>query len=189
MSIIGRTGIAIAMVVVFGGGQQLMAMPWSGAARARTLQTLRTTDADLAQLIEYGLSHSLTLRRLQARLEECPVIVYLARARLPSGMWGRTRLIGKGGDAWRFLLVELDDRIRLLDQLSVLGHELQHAIEIADASEVVDVESLAALYRRIGREDHPDGPDAPTRAFETREAIKTGRRVRAELSAWGQILN
>ena len=151
------------------------------ANRTIALQTIRSADAQLMQLIDQGLLHSTTLRRLQAHLADSPVIIYLSRVTLPRGLWGRTRIIGFG-DAWRFLSVEIDDHINVLDQLATIGHELQHATEIADAGDVVDAGSLAALYRRIGREsiDH----DLTKDSFETDEARDAGHRVRAELSGW-----
>ena len=35
-------------------------------------------------------------------------------------------------------------------QIALIGHELQHAVEIADAPDVVDRPSLAREYQRIG---------------------------------------
>ena len=109
------------------------------------------------------------------------MIVYLARVTLPAGIVGRTRLIG-AGDRWRFLSVEVDERVPALDLLTTIGHELQHALEIADAGDVIDLPSLEALYRRIGVDS--GGEDSKTHRYETREAQDTGRRVRAELSGW-----
>jgi len=64
------------------------------------------------------------------------------------------------------------------DQIAALGHELRHAVEIADAPSVVDVASLGELYRRIGFASH--GVRKGT-GFESRAAIESARRVWAEL--------
>ena len=63
---------------------------------------------------------------------------------------------------------------------AALGHELQHAVEIADAAWVVDHASFAALYRDIGYES---GGDLHANCFETPEAIRLGARVLAEFRA------
>ena len=96
---------------------------------------------------------------------------------LESGVGGRTRFIGQG-DGWRFLSVEVDDRSPKAIVLAMLGHELQHAVEIANAPDVTNDDGLAALYRRIGycRKSCGDQPD-----LETQAALDTEHRVYAEL--------
>jgi hypothetical protein len=55
-----------------------------------------------------------------------------------------------------------------------LAHELWHVLEIADAPDVVDADSLRALYRRIGR------PSVRPDLFETDAAIQVTAAVAAE---------
>jgi hypothetical protein len=55
-----------------------------------------------------------------------------------------------------------------------IAHEVQHALEIADAPDVVDRRSPAVLYRRIG---HVSGVNS----FETIDAQAMQRRVCREL--------
>ena len=64
--------------------------------------------------------------------------------------------------------------------MSLLAHELQHAVEIADAPEVVDEASLKELYRRLGADSGPGAFNGSV-WFETQGAIDTGRRVYSEL--------
>lgn len=175
----------VAVIAMFVRGQTIATAATGATKKTSTLQTIRSADAPLMQLIEQGFAHSATLRRLQAHLADSPVIVYLSRVTLPRGLWGRTRIIGSG-DAWRFLSIEIDDRISLLDQVSTIGHELQHAVEIADAGDAVDAGTLATLYRRIGHESPQidRDPGAGKEFFETEEARDAGHRVRAELTGW-----
>jgi hypothetical protein len=63
-------------------------------------------------------------------------------------------------------------------QLIALGHELQHAVEIADAAQVVDAPTLAAHYSRIGAQTNAG---SPVLTFETDAARKTSMQVRREL--------
>jgi hypothetical protein len=56
-----------------------------------------------------------------------------------------------------------------------LGHELQHALEVAGASQVVSQATFAAFYARIGQAHRPG-------RCETRAARQVALRIRAELS-------
>jgi hypothetical protein len=55
------------------------------------------------------------------------------------------------------------------------AHELQHAIEVAQAPEVTDARSLAQLYRRIGWEGQAG-------RFESNRARAIGNLVRNQLA-------
>jgi hypothetical protein len=61
------------------------------------------------------------------------------------------------------------------DAVMLLGHELRHALELADAPDVRDAAALVSLYRRIG-DSYSDG-----HRYDTAAARETGRRVRSEL--------
>src|SRR5262249_36590775 len=91
-----------------------------------------------------------TTRRLIARLNASDVIVYVRhRAFTESTLDGRIGLVRSERPS-RYLIVELPCARSRGDQLVALAHELQHAVEIADAAHVVDSRSLAAHYARIG---------------------------------------
>lgn len=62
--------------------------------------------------------------------------------------------------------------------VALLAHELQHALEIAGAAEIVDAESMAAFYRRTGMRTCPD---AAFECYETENARKIGEIVLVEL--------
>ena len=63
------------------------------------------------------------------------------------------------------------------NQIAALGHELQHAVEIAEAAAAVDQTSIRALYGTIGF-----ATDDSERRFESDAAQDAGNRVRRELS-------
>src|SRR4030095_5246025 len=111
--------------------------------------TLRTLDDVLIEVIARGMTRSDTFRTLVEHLERSQTIVYLSRVPVPPTIQARTRLFA-AANGWRFLAIDLDWRLADIDLITTLGHELQHAAEIADAAEVVDQISLAALYGRIG---------------------------------------
>src|SRR5262249_17422989 len=81
----------------------------------------------------------------------------------------------------RYLHLAVDPKYAGCRLIALLGHELQHVVEIADEPSVVDERSLAAYYRRIGFSRW--GWDAES--FESQAAIDVGRRVMREVLAPG----
>lgn len=65
----------------------------------------------------------------------------------------------------------------------MLGHELQHAWEIAQARWVVDQTTLAELYLHIGYESHAV---LRSHGVDTIQAHDTAREVLIELRASGE---
>jgi hypothetical protein len=61
------------------------------------------------------------------------------------------------------------------DLLALIGHELQHALEVLEHPEVIDVPTMEAMYRKIGI------PIAGQRGFETSAARAAGTAVHSEL--------
>jgi hypothetical protein len=90
---------------------------------------------------------------------------------------GRLTFMAASGGR-RYVNVRIACGLNPDEQIAALGHELRHAVEIADAPSVVDVASLGELYRRIGFASHgvPHGL-----GFESRAAIDTARRVWIQL--------
>jgi hypothetical protein len=64
----------------------------------------------------------------------------------------------------------------MLTRLAILGHELQHAAEIADSADAVDDQSVEQLYQRIGFQ-----MSESARQFDTAAARQMGERVLEEL--------
>ena len=62
--------------------------------------------------------------------------------------------------------------------MTTLGHELFHAIEIAEEPSAVSPDTLADLYARIGRKT---GDRSGLRTFETEAAAAAGLRARRQL--------
>ena len=62
------------------------------------------------------------------------------------------------------------------DAVAVLGHELQHAVEVAEAFDVNDQDGLAKLYQRIGIR-------GGEHVYDTVAAQQMGKTVRRELFA------
>lgn len=136
---------------------------------------VRTQDRTIRSLLKRGFTHSPTFARLLARLEQSDLIVYIEEVpRLPGALEGR--LLLPAAHTQRYVRIQLTLRGGLEDSVALLGHELQHAIEVAEDVGVTDQTTLAALYERIGRRWGPD-------LYDTQAAQEVGRLVRRELLA------
>ena len=78
-------------------------------------------------------------------------------------------------NGYRYVRIQLALRGAPEDSIAILGHELRHAVEVADAVEVSDTDALERLYQRIGIRGGPQ-------VYDTTAAQETGRIVRRELA-------
>jgi hypothetical protein len=150
----------------------------AGGQQPRDGGHVRTTDTRLRAGINEGMARSSSFRDLVARLDGSDVIVYVEpECPMSQRLFGRLTFMGAGGDR-RYVNVRIACGLTDDEQIAALGHELRHAVEIAEAPSVVDIASLAALYRQIGFASHgmPHGV-----GFESRAAIDSARRVWTEL--------
>lgn len=139
---------------------------------------VRTTDTRLRMQMDEGLARSSFFRDLVARLDASDVIVY-AEAECPMSLrlFGRLTFMASGGGR-RYVNVRVSCALNDAEQIAALGHELRHAVEIAEAASVIDTASLAREYQRIGFASYA----APAGSgFETRAAIEAARQVWSEL--------
>jgi hypothetical protein len=137
---------------------------------------IRSTDRRLRSLLEDGLRTSPTLRALVARLSASDVVVYL-QCDGPSAPDGRLTFLSSVG-GYRYLVVRVS-RFARMQQIAMMAHELQHAVEIADTPAIVDGESLVREYRRIGYENPRS--QLPGVSFDTKAAVRAGEQVLREL--------
>ena len=160
----------------------VLLLPMARAAVAQTISDdphrhIRTTDRRLVRLVQDGVHGSETFRQLVDRLQRSDVIVYLECARVRSSDGRLTFISAAGGRRYVHVRVA---RLPSADlQIALIGHELRHAVEIADAPVIVDRASLAREYHRIGYLNvrSPEGL-----AFDSHAAIDAGYRVLHELS-------
>ncbi len=80
---------------------------------------------------------------------------------------------------YRYVLVRLQRFMSSGRQLAIMAHELQHAVEIADAPVITDEASLAREYKRIGYVNRYS--TTPGIAFDSDAAVQMGYRVLQEL--------
>lgn len=137
---------------------------------------VRTTDPAIQSLLRAGFKQSSTFAGLMRRLAVSDLTIYIEEVpRLPGALEGRM-LMQPPAHGFRYLRIQIARRGSPSDTIALIGHELRHAVEVADALEVTDQQSFTALYRRIGL-----GEGA--HQFDTAAARDTGRRVRRELLA------
>ena len=137
---------------------------------------IRSSAPELLDALADGVRHSPTLRDLVERLNASNVVVYLVFDRSTASPFaGHISLVSAAG-GWRYLRLSVGARYGGRLRIAILGHEIQHAVEIAEAPSAVDQASVESLYRRIGfrTSEH--------RSFDSRAAIAAGHRVLRELS-------
>jgi hypothetical protein len=139
---------------------------------------IRPLDARLLALVERGMRTSPTFRALAARLEQSDVVVYLeSDVSGPPRIAGRLTFVSAAGGR-RYVVVRLRPLPSTLDEVALLAHELQHAVEIAERPSIVDTASMEREYRRIG---HVNRWVSSGLAFDTRAASDAGSQVAREL--------
>jgi hypothetical protein len=111
---------------------------------------VRASDPKILRLIRAGLSRSKTFRGLIATLDQSDVIVYIEPK-----LTGRKDLAGylvhnvvaQGG--YRYLHIVIDTRGSERRLVSLLAHELQHSVEVAQAPDARDAESMERMFDRL----------------------------------------
>jgi len=144
------------------------------SATAREPLTPRPLDPVAIEAFARARAESALVRSLIATLESSNVIVHIVSSKsLPGGVGGITQFVtSRGGHRYVRITIAVD--LSKTGRTAILGHELQHACEIA-ASPANDVESIGRLFARTG---HRIGEN-----FETRAALEAERQVRNEVKA------
>jgi len=136
---------------------------------------VRGTDARVKQYLSEGLERSATFARLLSTLNESDVIVYIERVMtLPRDTMGRLTLVPVANGP-RYLRIQIRSDLSAMESIALIGHEMRHALEVAEAPRVRDNGALIELYQRIG---HSSGGD---HVYDTDAAQNAGRQIRREL--------
>jgi hypothetical protein len=121
---------------------------------------VRTTDRRLSAAVDLGLRDFPTFRELVNRVNVPDVVVYItaeAETRLPPGLDGRLTFLSATA-GFRYVVVRVNTNLSAPRLVSLLGHELQHAREIADSDTIVDPLSMARVHRAPGLSQPQDDP-------------------------------
>lgn len=175
MSFTSRRLIPVLILFILG----LPGVPVAQAADAPHPDShVRTTNREVAGLIDQAVAESALFRALVERLNASDVVVYAETTRnMPYSREGQLTFVGKGGGL-RYVVVSLAWGRPDVRLMATLGHELQHAVEIAEQPDIVDAASLAKVYADLGFTTmHGVGT-----TFDTRAARRAGERVYAEIT-------
>jgi hypothetical protein len=163
---------ALALLIAVGLAAHVQA---DGLRATNPTTRVRPMDKRVEALLATGMDRSATFRQLVRRIEASDVIVYVeARHDLRDGLGASMRFITRSA-THRFLRVQLNASSTSHTQVALLGHELQHVVEVADHPEVRSSEDVRDFYRRTGVRTGTD-------AFDSEAARHAGYLVRAEIS-------
>jgi hypothetical protein len=169
----GRTDMrsALALVIAVGLAAHTQA---EGLLTANPRARVRPMQKRVESLLATGMDRSATFRQLVLRLERSDVIVYVeARHDMRNGVGASMRFVTRSATD-RFVRIQLNADYHNHTLVALLGHELQHAVEVAEHAEVQSPDNLREFYRRTGVRTGPD-------SFDSEEARQAGYLVRDEL--------
>jgi len=139
----------------------------AGAQSAR----IRALDEGAREALEEGLAGSPEFRRLASELDESDLIVHVVSVETLPGKAAGTTLLSSSVQRHRYVRISVLNHLAPDDRVAILGHELQHACEIAH-SRAFDTASVRSLFQSIGQR-----VEATREAYETAAAIDAGTRV------------
>jgi len=153
---------------------------FNGAGANAWASNVRASDNELVTLLSDGVKKSTTLRALTERLSKSDVIVYVRPDVLSrNANQGYLSFLSSSG-GYRYLVVHLPVGQSKQQQIAMLGHELQHAVVIADAPSVVDSDTLRKEFERIGKVTlAANGRDF---SFDSQAAADARQRILRELA-------
>jgi hypothetical protein len=141
---------------------------------------VRVTDPGLRQILEHGAAGSPTLRALIARLDDSDVVAYVrCDQRLRSRIAGNLAFMSVAG-GFRYVQIRVACGGSESSQAVRIGHELRHAVEVADLRGIVDLDSFDREYARIGVRQPASGEQV-LRSYETENARRAGEQISQEL--------
>ena len=136
---------------------EVQTSPSDVATRSRTpppkRQRIRSVSGSIVTIIDQGYERSATFGRLIDTLEQSPVLVYIEPGRCPAIR--RQRLngclvdLGTTGGA-RHVRITVDVQLPTDLLIATVGHELQHAVEVAQANPGTHEHRHAFSARSVG---------------------------------------
>ena len=111
---------------------------------------VRPDDGRSAAIVLEGMERSATLRALIDALESRDVIIYIQMQPMLKGRLAGSVTWVTAAGRFRYIRVSWSPDLTTSAAIATLGHELQHALEIANEPSIVSTESLEAFYRSHG---------------------------------------
>jgi hypothetical protein len=148
--------------------------PDSSAVLERAAFHVRSTDPRALAWIRGGAEGSQTFRELLDRLSDSDLIIYVQVVDHLMNAIGHTYIV-KSTETVRYVRIEVVLSGNFGEMVALVGHELQHAVEIAGAPQVRDRQTLAHFY--LSKAENWGG----VTHFDSVEARMTENRVKREL--------
>ena len=150
---------------------------------------VRAESANLQAVLTEATRDSPTISSLVDRIRASNVIAHVECARFKSfTLEGRTLFVLATRDV-RYVRVQVDCLRPGPELAAIIGHELQHVAEIADAPDVIDQRSFVRLLNTIGFSRGGGRDDA----YETEAALLTEARVVQEMTGrhglWAKVIS
>jgi hypothetical protein len=147
-------------------------------AKDRHPARLRPLDRSLTRAVDAACHRSPTFHALVDRLEAGDVVVYLQYGQLPNGIHGRLTFLSAVA-GYRYVMVEVVRHLDTRRLIAIVGHELQHAVEVLEQAQIVDRATFARAYERSGfkRRYFAEGGVG----VDTPAAVLAGRQVWREI--------
>jgi hypothetical protein len=151
--------------------------PDSSAVLERAAFHVRSTDPRAQAWIRAGAEGSPTFRDLLNRLSDSDLIVYVEIVDRINGAVGHTYMVTSTASV-RYVRIEVVPVGNFVEMIALVGHELQHAVEIAGAPRVRDRATLAQFYLAMS-----ENMNSGSR-YDSAEARVTEDRVKRELVSY-----
>jgi hypothetical protein len=138
---------------------------------------VRTTEPKLVALMALGLTASATFHQVVDQLNASDVVVYVELKQTgPDGLGAFLAhdIVVAGGRRYLHIAIETLGTDRHI--VARLGHELQHAVEVAQAPDVRDAAALERLFASLDIRSICKG------CFETAAALKVQAEIESELA-------
>jgi hypothetical protein len=157
-------------------GTLLGSAPAAAAARS-PFSHLRPQSPRIEKWLAAAERSSPTVRALVDRIERSDVIVYLdirhdLRPHVAAGLTWMAAT-----DSARFVRASLRPDLNLPDAVSMIAHELQHAVELVEQPAVRSYAAMIAFYQRSGRLSGDTG-----KQWDTDAAVAAGTIARIEVT-------
>ena len=137
---------------------------------------VRSMSNDIADLVHRTTVRSPTVAAMLNAIESSDVILQIDFRLDPALPRAVTTLVGVSGPV-RYVRMVINPRLPPRLRMELLGHELQHVIEIASNPAIRDQASMRIAFSALGWTDGPNGP------YETAAALRVERQVRSELNS------
>ena len=161
---------ALALLILYEGATSL------ATEQARTTTRVRSEYPLIAAAIATAAEYSPAFRAMVEAVEKTDGIVYVRVGTCRRGLRGCLTNVHSTPTV-RFVHVTVDTRKAVdCELMGVIGHELQHALEVLGNPKIVDDQALQHFYMR-------EGATGDDNRLETESADQAGLQVEKELHA------